>query len=173
MSKMKKDLFTERKIAVMQLRQGKTMAEVAQMLNRSMVHFYGCLNLATGEQTAMTAQTMNSETTASFLAEGAQLYPDSPILLLWDRAKWHGGQAVKDFLAAHPRIEVMKFPPGSPDLNPQEHVWKLTREKVSHNHLIPKLDLLAEAFASHLVNSVFKGTFLDKYGYSTICPMFK
>jgi DNA-binding NarL/FixJ family response regulator len=52
MSKMKKDLFTERKIAVMQLRQGKTMAEVAQMLNRSMVHFYGCLILATGEQTA-------------------------------------------------------------------------------------------------------------------------
>ena len=103
----------------------------------------------------------------------AQRYPDSPILLLWDRAKWHGGQAVKDFLGAHPRIEVMKFPPSSPDLNPQEHVWKLTREKISHNHLMPKLDILAEAFASHLVNSVFKSTFLDKYGYSAICPMFK
>lgn len=140
---------------------------------RDMIHFYGCLNLSTGQQIAMQAQTMNSESTALFLTQVAQCYPDKPILLLWDRAKWHGGQAVKDFLAAHPNIEVMKFPPGSPDLNPQEHVWKLTREKVSHNHLMPKLDVLAEAFASHLVNSVFKSAFLDKYGYSAICPMFK
>jgi transposase len=140
---------------------------------RDMIHFYGCLNLSTGQQIAMQTQTMNSESTALFLTQVAQCYPDQPILLLWDRAKWHGGQAVKDFLAAHPKIEMMKFPPGSPDLNPQEHVWKLTREKVSHNHLMPKLDVLAKAFASHLVNSVFKSTFLDKYGYSAICPMFK
>lgn len=139
---------------------------------RDMVHFYGCLNLSTGEQTAMNAQTMNSDTTALFLAQVAQRYPDSSILLLWDRAKWHGGQAVREFLAAHPRLEVMNFPPSSPDLNPQEHVWKLTREKVSHNHQIPKLSELAEAFESHLVDSVFKSTFLDKYGYSAICPMF-
>lgn len=33
---MKKDLFTERKIAVMQLRQGKTTTEVAKNLNRSL-----------------------------------------------------------------------------------------------------------------------------------------
>ena len=140
---------------------------------RDMIHFYGCLNLATGEQTAMKAESMNSETTASFLAHVVRRYPDKPILLLWDRAKWHGGQAVTEFLAANPRIEVMKFPPGSPDLNPQEHVWKLTREKVSHNHLVPKLHVLAEAFASHLINSVFKSTFLDKYAYSAICPRFK
>jgi transposase len=140
---------------------------------RDMVHFYGCLNLATGEQTAMKAQTMNSETTAQFLAQVTQRYPNRPILLMWDRAKWHGGQAVREFIADHPTIEVIKFPPGSPDLNPQEHVWKLTREKVSHNHLVPKLNELAEAFASHLGNSVFKSTFLDKYGFSAICPMFK
>ncbi len=139
---------------------------------RDMIHFYGCLNLATGEQTAMKAMKMNSEVTAQFLEQVAQRYPDKPIFLLWDRATWHGGQAVKDFLMANPRIEVMKLPPGSPDLNPQEHVWKLTREKISHNHLIPKLNLLAEAFETHLENTIFKSTFLDKYGYSSICPRF-
>ena len=140
---------------------------------RDMIHFYGCLNLITGAETAMKAKTMNSETTALFLQQVAQCYPDKPILLLWDRAKWHGGPAVKAFLAANPRIEVLKFPPGSPDLNPQEHVWKLTREKVSHNHQLPKLNVLAEAFAAHLVKTVFKSTFLDNYGYSSICAMFK
>ena len=121
----------------------------------------------------MKAKTMNSDTTTLFLQQIAQRYPDKPILLLWDRAKWHGGPAVKAFLAANPRIEVLKFPPGSPDLNPQEHIWKLTREKVSHNHQLPKLNVLAEAFEAHLVNTVFKSTFLDNYGYSSICPMFK
>jgi transposase len=140
---------------------------------RDMIHFYGCLNLTTGEQTAMKAKTMNSDTTTLFLQQIAQRYPDKPILLLWDRAKWHGGPAVKAFLAANPRIEVLKFPPGSPDLNPQENIWKLTREKVSHNHQLPKLNVLAEAFEAHLVNTIFKSTFLDNYGYSSICPMFK
>jgi len=140
---------------------------------RDMVHFYGSLNLNTGEEIAMKAEKMNSDTTALFLQQMADHYPDKPILLLWDRAKWHGGQAVKDFLAANPRIEVLKFPPGSPDLNPQEHVWKLTREKVSHNHQLPKLKVLATAFETHLVNTVFKSSFLDDYGYSAICPMFK
>lgn len=140
---------------------------------RDMVHFYGCLNLATGEETAMKTNTMNAGTTVLFLERVKQRYPDIPILLLWDRAKWHGGAAVRDFLTANPRIEVMQFPPGSPDLNPQEHVWKATRAKVSHNHLLPKLPVLAEAFEAHLVNSVFKSTFLDNYGYSSICPMFK
>jgi len=140
---------------------------------RDMVHFYGCLNLITGEETAMRAEKMNSETTAVFLQQVAQRYPDRPILWLWDRAKWHGGPAAKAFLADNPRIEVLKFPPGSPDLNPQEHVWKLTREKVSHNHQLPKLNELAEAFEDHLVNTTFKSTFLDDYGYSAICPMFK
>lgn len=139
---------------------------------RDMVHFYGCLNLATGEETAMRAKTMNAETTVRFLQLVCRRYPHKPIVLLWDRATWHGGRTVRNFLAAHPRIQVIKFPPGSPELNPQEHVWKATREQVSHNHLMPKLDVLADAFEAHLANSVFKSTFLDKYGYSAICPMF-
>lgn len=140
---------------------------------RDMVHFYGCLNLITGEETAMQAEKMNSETTARFLQYVAQLYPDRPILWLWDRAKWHGGADVNAFLADNPRFDVLKFPPGSPDLNPQEHVWKLTREKVSHNHLLPKLNELAHAFEDHLMNTTFKSAFLDNYGYSDICPIFK
>lgn len=140
---------------------------------RESVHFYGCLNLATGEEFAYKAEKMNSETTAKFLQQIAQNYPERPILLMWDRAKWHGGEAVRNFLTENPRFEVLKFPPGSPDLNPQEHVWKLTREKVSHNHTIPKLSELADAFEAHLTNTTFVSTLLDKHGYTDICPRFK
>lgn len=119
----------------------------------------------------MTAMVMNGETTVQYLNIIATEYPEKPILILWDRATWHGGPLVNAFLEANPRIEIMKFPPGSPDLNPQEHVWKLTREKVSHNHQIPKLNQLAQEFEAHLQNTTFKSTFLDKYGFNAICPM--
>lgn len=138
---------------------------------RDKINFYGSLNLRTGRETVMTATVMNGETTVQYLNIIAAEYPEKPILILWDRATWHGGPFVKAFLEENPRIEVMKFPPGSPDLNPQEHVWKLTREKVSHNHLIPKLDQLAKEFEAHLQNTVFKSTFLGKYGFNAICPM--
>ena len=144
---------------------------VRVVTQRDKVNFYGCLDLRTGQAMAMTTTVMNSENTARFLEKVARTYPDRPILLLWDRAKCHGGPAVRDYLEANPRIEVMKFPPASPDLNPQEQVWKATREKVSHNHEISTLDQLAREFESHLLNTTFKSTFLDKYGFTAICPM--
>ncbi len=83
------------------------------------------------------------ETTATYLQLIADTIPDKPILLLWDGATWHGGPAVAAFLEQNPRFTVIRFPPGSPDLNPQEHVWKLTREQVSHNHVQKSLHQLA------------------------------
>lgn len=140
---------------------------------REHVHFYGCLNLATGQATVQKTDKMNSEATTKFLTKLLQIYPTQPILLLWDRAKWHEGKEVKEFLRHHPQIEVLKFPPASPDLNPQEHVWKATRQKVSHNHLTPGLEALAQAFETHIQETLFESSFLDKYGYSPICLMYK
>ena len=133
---------------------------------REKTNFYGCLNLHTGQEVVMQAETMNSATTATYLAKIATAIPDKPILLLWDRAPWHRGEAVRDFLDANPRFEVLWFPPGAPDLNPQEQVWKQTREHISHNHVQPRLRDLADAFAGYLSNSVFKSAFLERYGYS-------
>lgn len=136
--------------------------------DREQTHFYGSLNLLTGAEIVMQAATMNSETTASYLQMIADAIPDKPILLLWDRATWHGGRAVREFLERHPRFEVMRFPPGSPDLNPQEHVWKLTREHSSHNHLQTQFKQLTADFMSYLTDSTFQSSFLDRYGY---CPI--
>ena len=120
----------------------------------------------------MQAETMNSATTAVYLEKIATAIPDKPILLLWDRAPWHRGAAVRDFLDNNPRFEILWFPPGAPDLNPQEQVWKRTREHISHNHMETKLQDLADAFESYLSNSVFKSAFLERYGYSANCSVF-
>lgn len=139
---------------------------------REKTNFYGSLNVHTGAEIVMEAEKMNSATTATYLEKVADAIPDKPILLLWGRAPWHRGAAVQDFLAANPRFEIFWFPQGVPDLNPQEHVWKQTREHVSHNHAQTQLRDLAEVFEGHLNHSVFKSAFLERYGYPAICSVF-
>jgi transposase len=139
---------------------------------RAKANFYGTLNLQTGRETVTQAETMNSLSTSQHLEAILQQYPEQPLLLLWDRAPWHKGSAVRAVLEANPRLEVMSFPPATPELNPQEHVWKATRQAVSHNHDQRRLPCLAERFAAHLVGNTFQYSLLEKYNHSTLCAMF-
>jgi transposase len=134
--------------------------------------FYGTLDLQTGQEWVLRSEHFNGDTTARHLQQLLDAYPDRPILLLWDRAKWHQDEPIRELLEANPRLEIMWFPVASPDLNPQEQVWKLTRRAVSHNHLIPKLPDLADKFEQHLKSHTFESSFLERFGYSTLHPMF-
>jgi transposase len=48
------------------------------------------------------------------------------LLILWDGASIHHGQAIKDFLAAGAakRIHLERLPGYAPDLNPDEGIWR-------------------------------------------------
>ena len=139
---------------------------------RAKTNFYGALNLHTGQEVAMRSDLMNAEISAQYLEMILETNPDVAIILFWDRAPWHRGQPIDRVLEEHPRLEIIFFPPGSPDLNPQEQVWKAVRKEVSHNHLEARLPELADRFLNQLNSSTFKSSFLDRYGYSAICPMF-
>ena len=141
--------------------------------NRDNTHFYGALDLATGEQITLRSELMNAQASALFLNRLLSSYPDKPLLLLWDRAPWHQGEAIRSVLAANPRLEVLWFPPGCPELNPQEHVWKAAREAVSHNHAFAKLPALADAFETHLETTRFPCSLLDKHNYRQLCTISK
>jgi len=140
--------------------------------NRDKVSFYGTLNLQSGQQVATREPAMNSDATARHLNNVLATYPDVPILLLWDRASWHGGPAVRAVLEANRRLEVMRFPTAAPDLNPQEMVWKATRAVISHNHDEPRLPSLADRFEHHLASTTFCYSLLQKYDHGRICAMF-
>jgi transposase len=140
--------------------------------SRKSVHFYGALDLRSGQELAMMSSVMNGVTTARFLQKVLLAYPEQPILMLWDRAPWHYGAPIDELLAANPRLEIMRFPPGSPDLNPQEHVWKAARTAISHNHRLPRLEPLADQFLHYLTQTRFPSSMLDIYGYNQIRPMF-
>ncbi len=73
-------------------------------------------------------------------------------------------------LADNPRLEIVQFPVAAPDLNPQEHVWKATREAVSHNHTHSQLATLARRFKAHLTETTFPTSFLEYRGFYTVHP---
>jgi transposase len=136
-------------------------------------HFYGALDLQTGQELVMPTALMNSATSVLFLEKLLAAYPDQPILLLWDRAPWHRGPAIHALLTANPRLEILDLPPAAPDLNPQEHVWKAARIAVSHNHSERKLDTLAAKFEHYLLTNRFPSALLEQHGYNQLCLMFK
>ncbi len=142
-------------------------------LQRDKVNFYGMLDLVIRTEIVTRAEKMNSAATAIHLQQILDAYSDKPILLFWDRAKWHGGAAVKQILADNPRRKVMKYPPAAPDLNPQEQVWKAARHHVSHNHDRSKLSELADSFEQFLRTNTFGYSFLEKYYINAIRAMYK
>jgi hypothetical protein len=120
----------------------------------------------------MRSQTMNSATTAGYLQHLLLSYPDQPILLLWDRAPHHKGDAVNAVLAANPRLEIMWLPAGAPDTNPQQHVWKDMRQHVCHGHTLNTLAGVADAAEQHLLSHSFPSSLLHTPAYADICAMF-
>lgn len=135
---------------------------------RDHTHFYGAVNLRTGHELALPTPDMTSETTAAFLRDLLLCYPTQPILLLWDRAQWHKGAAVKQVLDDHPRLDTVSFPPASPHLNPQEHVWSQARAAISHNHTFPTFQQLKGTFLNFLSSTLFPFDWLAKYAPSIL-----
>ena len=135
---------------------------------RDHIHFYGALNVRTGHEIAIPLPRQTGELTCHFLDHLQACYPGRAVLILWDRAKWHKGEQLRTYLAQHPHIQTMHFPPGSPHLNPQEHVWERTRDAVSHNHTRKDFPALVGAFLRHLNETLFAFEWLERYAPHTL-----
>ncbi len=92
---------------------------------RDKTSFHGTLDLYTGRETVTESTVLNGVRTAEHLEQVLATYPEQPILLLWDRAPWYYGNAIRNVLVANPRLEVVYFPAAAPDLNPQVSVTGL------------------------------------------------
>lgn len=111
---------------------------------------YGFLNLKTGQQHAFKTERQLMYDTVRVLRRVKRLYPGKNILLLWDGAGWHRGSAVQQYLKRVGNIADYYFPPYSPELNPQEHIWKAGRAAITHNRFIDNLDKATDELVTHL-----------------------
>jgi transposase len=137
---------------------------VYKVPQRDHVHFYGALDVRGGREIALSSSTQSGEVTADFIRILLVLFPTQTILLLLDRAPWHYGPPINQLLEENDRLHLMYFPVACPDLNPQEHIWALAREAISHNHSYHDFDVLVDDFEAFLKDNFFDNNFMDKYG---------
>jgi transposase len=126
--------------------------------NKRNKSIYGFLNIKEGKEHSFIKDWQNMHITVEVLQELRIIYPDNKILLFWDRAGWHTGSKVKEFIDGDSNIKVIHFPPYSPEENPQEHVWKAGRSAVTHNTFIPDIAETADKFVDYLN--------INKFSYS-------
>lgn len=129
-------------------------------VKRELRCIYGFLHVKTGHQYAFKATGANSGETCRILNEIGKMNPNKKIVIVWDNASWHKSAAVKEFLGATKyKFHLINFPPYSPDLNPQENVWKIGRSQVTHNTFIENIDKATDKFVQFLNDHFFEYKF--------------
>ena len=93
--------------------------------------------------THLQAQSCTGETVVAFLRQLLRQIPGK-LLVIWDGASIHHGQAVKDFLGrgAAARIHLERLPAYAPELNPAEGVWNQLKRVELKNRCCLDLDEL-------------------------------
>jgi transposase len=70
------------------------------------------------------------------------------MVILLDNAKYHHAAVLRPFLRHHrDKLGLEFLPAHSPELNPIERVWKLTRRLSTHDTYFEKLEALVDAMS--------------------------
>ncbi len=116
---------------------------------RQKVGFFGALNLKTGHLLTKEASTFNADTFGDFLCYFLQ-HTQGKLYLILDNASWHKACDLKSFFIENQdRLIHIFLPPYSPELNPIERVWRITRRQITHNRYFPSIEDLKVALLSH------------------------
>lgn len=116
---------------------------------RQKIGFFGAINLKTGRLLTQEAVTFNADTFGSFVSFILKR-TRGKIFIIMDNARWHRAKDLKDFFDKNQkRLMRIFLPPYSPQLNPIERVWRITRRQVTHNRYFESIDDLRIALTSH------------------------
>ena len=111
--------------------------------------YFGAVRLRDGKFTYHREdQKFNAETFLVFLKQLKHTACRSRrrVVVILDNARYHHGKLHKDWRALHcEQFQLDYLPPYSPELNPIERVWKLTRRKCLHNVHFEELSEVTDA----------------------------
>jgi transposase len=106
---------------------------------------FGAVCSGDGRLATMAAERFNAQTFRQFLGVLLRRHrPGHKMVVILDNARWHHACALQPWLQEHRRVITLDFLPAySPELNPIERVWKLTRTLCTHNQYFESLSELA------------------------------
>jgi transposase len=110
------------------------------------VHVYGAVAPLTGRTHYHISPELGTGEFAQFLQHLLAYHPGKRLLVIHDRGAQHKGPPVEATVRdAKGRLVLQAQPAYSPELNPQERLWKWLRRVVTHNHWFETLKEQIEA----------------------------
>lgn len=112
---------------------------------------WGAVNVVTGDSVHLLHPRRNNVGLRRLLAAIARHYqlgehPQRRVILFLDNDQAHKAQAVQRLCAKYDhQIQLEWLPPYTPELNPQEDIWRHLRRRVTHNHYFQQMDKLQQA----------------------------
>ena len=113
----------------------------------------------TGELIVTKPSRFNYETVIDSFRQLLKAYPVAGgrrIYLILDNAPWHKKavrliqtEALSEYQDIRDKMTLIFLPPYSPDLNPAEQVWRITRREVTHNTYFPNAQFLEDTLDAH------------------------
>jgi transposase len=110
---------------------------------RKTAHVFGIITVERRPRiTYQFAPVFNSSTFLAFLKELVRRNRRRKMFLIIDNGPCHNlNTEGKDWLANHRhRIELFRLPPYSPEFNPIEGVWKVTKKRTTHNRFYKTIE---------------------------------
>jgi transposase len=122
------------------------LPEVPTGDDHATVHVYGAVAPLTGRTHDHISSELGTGEFAQFLQHLLTCYPRKRLLVIHDRGEQHKGAPIEAIIReAGDRLLLKPQPASSPELNPQERIWKWLRRVVTHNHWFATLHEPIEA----------------------------
>ncbi len=119
---------------------------------RKSVGYFGAVRLRDGKLVFKREEKkFNAVTSHAFLKHLRQMSSRSGrrVVLIIDNARYHHAKLHADWRSQQAPQFILDFlPPYSPDLNPIERLWKLTRKLCLHNRYFPTLEDVVQSVES-------------------------
>lgn len=136
------------------------------------LNVFGFINPISGQSHFQYIKRLTADCFIEFLVAVLKEYPDAGrIYIIVDNAPAHRAKKVDKFVNSIKRLDLIKLPPYSPDLNPIEIVWREVKGDVVYNTFYELFDEFRESLTEHLgefteveVKSICN---LEKYGVIT------
>jgi transposase len=123
---------------------------------RKSIGYFGAIRLRDGKLVfRREEERFNAVTFHSFLKQLRQASSRSGrrVIVITDNAKYHHAKLHAVWRSQQVPTFVLDFlPPYSPDLNPIERLWKLTRRLCLHNRYFPTLQSVIESVESKFIS---------------------
>jgi len=119
---------------------------------RKSVSLFGAVNIRTGQLATQFENKFDAMTFYHFL-ENILKYRSRGrcMVVILDNARYHHAVLLKPLLKKYrKKLKLAFLPPYSPDLNPVERVWKLTRRLCTHNEYFPDLQDLQATISNQV-----------------------